>query len=195
VCDFDSETGRWTGKDPAGFAGGDSNLYAYAWSNPVNYKDAFGQQPDLDDDTLEIDAGYWDRANAKRYEDEANVVRPRVERRGHRENARQQRDNADAIRPPTGGGPRVQRGFARSPGGGALMCFATASIAMTYDYFHDDIHGWSAEQSPALDSLMSSYDNFAEMQAAAAAQDAEINRPFAEVHPFLYGFLRDWAGF
>jgi len=30
--DYDSYTGKWTAKDPIGFAGGDSNLYGYVSS-------------------------------------------------------------------------------------------------------------------------------------------------------------------
>ncbi len=40
--DFDSETGRWTARDPIGFAGGDTNLYGYVASDPVNFVDMNG---------------------------------------------------------------------------------------------------------------------------------------------------------
>ncbi|RKZ90335.1 MAG: hypothetical protein DRR19_10400 [Candidatus Parabeggiatoa sp. nov. 1] len=40
--DYDPETGRWTAKDPIGFDGGDSNLYGYVLSDPVNLVDPFG---------------------------------------------------------------------------------------------------------------------------------------------------------
>jgi RHS repeat-associated protein len=40
--DYDAVTGRWTAKDPIGFAGGDGNLYAYAGNNPVSYTDPEG---------------------------------------------------------------------------------------------------------------------------------------------------------
>ncbi|MGA8810307.1 MAG: RHS repeat-associated core domain-containing protein, partial [Thermoanaerobaculia bacterium] len=40
--DYDSSTGRWTAKDPIGFEGGDSDLYAYAGSDPVNFIDPLG---------------------------------------------------------------------------------------------------------------------------------------------------------
>lgn len=42
--DYDAHTGRWTCKEPLGFEGGDTNLYAYAWGDPVNYVDANGLQ-------------------------------------------------------------------------------------------------------------------------------------------------------
>lgn len=34
--------GRFISKDPIGFRGGDTNLYAYVKNNPINYKDPFG---------------------------------------------------------------------------------------------------------------------------------------------------------
>lgn len=40
--DYDAETGRWTAKDPIGFRGGQSNLYAYAENDPVNLYDPDG---------------------------------------------------------------------------------------------------------------------------------------------------------
>lgn len=40
--DYDPHTGRWTAKDPIGFGGGDTNLYGYTWSDPVNFIDQDG---------------------------------------------------------------------------------------------------------------------------------------------------------
>jgi len=40
--DYDATAGRWISKDPIGFAGGDSNLYAYAAGDPVNSVDVSG---------------------------------------------------------------------------------------------------------------------------------------------------------
>jgi len=40
--DYDAETGRWTSKDPIRFDGGDSNLYGYVLSDPVNFFDPLG---------------------------------------------------------------------------------------------------------------------------------------------------------
>jgi RHS repeat-associated protein len=43
--DYDPITGRWTSKDPIGFAGGTSNLYAYALEDPINLVDTSGRVP------------------------------------------------------------------------------------------------------------------------------------------------------
>ena len=43
--DYSAETGRWTAKDPIGFGGGDSNLFAYVGGDPVNRVDPDGQEP------------------------------------------------------------------------------------------------------------------------------------------------------
>jgi len=41
--DYDTETGRWTAKDPIGFGGDDTNLYGYALGDPVNRLDVDGR--------------------------------------------------------------------------------------------------------------------------------------------------------
>ncbi len=41
--DYDPALGRWTAKDPSGFAGRDTNLYAYAYGDPVNFVDPNGE--------------------------------------------------------------------------------------------------------------------------------------------------------
>jgi RHS repeat-associated protein len=40
--DYDPEIGRWTAKDPIGFAGGDVDLFGYVQNNPVNWVDPWG---------------------------------------------------------------------------------------------------------------------------------------------------------
>ncbi|MDO9183628.1 MAG: RHS repeat-associated core domain-containing protein, partial [Bacteriovorax sp.] len=40
--DFDSEIGRWNSKDVIRFSAGDSNLYGYTFSDPVNFVDPSG---------------------------------------------------------------------------------------------------------------------------------------------------------
>jgi RHS repeat-associated protein len=41
--DYDPSTGRWTAKDPIGFAGGDTNLYGYVLDDPLNLTDPEGE--------------------------------------------------------------------------------------------------------------------------------------------------------
>jgi RHS repeat-associated protein len=41
--DYDPDLARWTAKDPSGFAGGDTNLYAHAYGDPVNFVDPNGE--------------------------------------------------------------------------------------------------------------------------------------------------------
>jgi RHS repeat-associated protein len=43
--DYDPMVGRWTAKDPIGFAGGDTNLYGYVGQDPVSYADPSGLCP------------------------------------------------------------------------------------------------------------------------------------------------------
>ena len=40
--DYDPDIGRWTAKDPIGFAGGDTDLYGYCINDPINLKDPWG---------------------------------------------------------------------------------------------------------------------------------------------------------
>jgi RHS repeat-associated protein len=42
--DYDSDVGRWTAKDPIGFAGGDTDLYGYVLNDPINWIDPSGLQ-------------------------------------------------------------------------------------------------------------------------------------------------------
>ncbi|MCC5859763.1 MAG: DUF1566 domain-containing protein [Ectothiorhodospiraceae bacterium] len=56
--DYDPDTGRWTARDPIGFAGGDTNLYGYVLNDPVNWIDLDGQQMAHPSD------GYWVRPPA-----------------------------------------------------------------------------------------------------------------------------------
>ena len=41
--DYDPDTGRWTAKDPIGFAGGDTDLFGYVQNDPVNNIDPDGE--------------------------------------------------------------------------------------------------------------------------------------------------------
>jgi hypothetical protein len=40
--DYDPHTGRWTTKEPLGFAGGSTNFYEYAANDPINFVDIDG---------------------------------------------------------------------------------------------------------------------------------------------------------
>ncbi len=43
--DYDAETGRWTAKDSIFFNGKQANLYGYAFSDPLNFRDSSGLSP------------------------------------------------------------------------------------------------------------------------------------------------------
>ena len=45
--DYDPTIGRWTTKYPIGFAGGDTNLYAYVGGNPMSYSDPTGLKTEV----------------------------------------------------------------------------------------------------------------------------------------------------
>jgi RHS repeat-associated protein len=47
--DYDATTGHWTAKDPIGFGGGDTNLYGYAFDDPINFTDPSGGCPEDQD--------------------------------------------------------------------------------------------------------------------------------------------------
>ncbi len=52
--DYDPEIGRWTAKDPIGFAGGDTNLFGYVMGDPVNSLDITGLIEPVDFHPLNI---------------------------------------------------------------------------------------------------------------------------------------------
>uniref|UniRef100_A0A7C3VN16 Teneurin-like YD-shell domain-containing protein n=1 Tax=Planktothricoides sp. SpSt-374 TaxID=2282167 RepID=A0A7C3VN16_9CYAN len=43
--DYDAVAGKWTAKDPIGFAAEDGNLYRYVGNASVNYRDCYGLNP------------------------------------------------------------------------------------------------------------------------------------------------------
>jgi RHS repeat-associated protein len=65
--DYDPQTGRWTAKDPVLFSGGDTNLYAYVWSDPINITDPFGL------DGAVADAIDWWEAEAQYQAEQGNM--------------------------------------------------------------------------------------------------------------------------
>jgi RHS repeat-associated protein len=55
---YDPRLGRFLNVDPIGFEGGDTNLYAYVWNNPVNWIDPWGLFPSvLPKDTVDAAIG------------------------------------------------------------------------------------------------------------------------------------------
>ena len=46
---YDQNTGKFLSEDPLFFAGGDVNLYRYAWANPITYRDPTGLWGGVDD--------------------------------------------------------------------------------------------------------------------------------------------------
>lgn len=60
--DYDPTIGRWTTKDPLGFAGGNTNLYGYCSNDPMSCRDPFGLYDmwDFGNDTLTYFAGVGD---------------------------------------------------------------------------------------------------------------------------------------
>jgi RHS repeat-associated protein len=52
--DYDAESGRWTSKDPIGFKGGTTNLYEYAFNDPINRTDRTGLDATTADQSVAI---------------------------------------------------------------------------------------------------------------------------------------------
>jgi RHS repeat-associated protein len=57
--DYDPDVGRWTAKDPIMFAGGDTDLYGYCLSDPVNLVDPDGLIVEADPFDISLSAGAW----------------------------------------------------------------------------------------------------------------------------------------
>jgi RHS repeat-associated protein len=78
--DYDAVTGRWTGKDPIDFQGGQANLYEYADGDPVNGSDVSGlDNEECGEDwgeglAVALSIGYFDARAAKRIADGAEAL-------------------------------------------------------------------------------------------------------------------------
>jgi RHS repeat-associated protein len=70
--DYDAVTGQWTSKDPIGFSGGSTSLYAYVHNDPINGRDPSGLVPG--DKKFGINDNrfwkWWEREKQKSGEDD-----------------------------------------------------------------------------------------------------------------------------
>ena len=57
---------RFISEDPIGFAGGDTNLYAYTWNSPTNFTDASGKFPDIIFDIIFIGSDIYGLVTSSR---------------------------------------------------------------------------------------------------------------------------------
>jgi len=57
--DYDPEIGRWTSKDPIGFAGG-LGIYVYGLNDPINHRDLTGLEPCGDNNDFDCQAHVFD---------------------------------------------------------------------------------------------------------------------------------------
>jgi len=62
--DYDPQVGRWTSKDPIGFAGLDTNLYAYVSGNPIGFIDPSGLAQVIPNPNGVVPGGPWTPNNA-----------------------------------------------------------------------------------------------------------------------------------
>ncbi len=78
--DYDPNIGRWTAKDPIGFAGGDTDLYGYVLNDPVNFIDPEGlykAAPYGDSIGYDVDyggPGSFNSSSLPSYKDPAEIV-------------------------------------------------------------------------------------------------------------------------
>jgi hypothetical protein len=73
--DYDSETGRWTAKDPINFRGKSANLYDYVFGDPVNYRDPSGLTVKMDGQGDTSVCGYYDQFSSKYSREAAEICR------------------------------------------------------------------------------------------------------------------------
>ncbi|PCH95632.1 MAG: hypothetical protein COB83_07890 [Gammaproteobacteria bacterium] len=90
--DYDAVTGRWTSKDPIRFAGGDSNIYGYVFSDPVNFIDPKGEAIVIITVTVIAAGGTWayitgkkTKYDRKAYYDAIIKGDPQAIQRAHKE--------------------------------------------------------------------------------------------------------------
>jgi RHS repeat-associated protein len=97
--DFDPETGRWTARDPIGFAGGDTNLYGYVASDPVNFIDPDGLQLAIVREIIEWAVSKFTKKIAKNTDNEIakKLIRDNLEKQYY-ENVKDGMDPMEATK-------------------------------------------------------------------------------------------------
>jgi len=67
--DYDPQTGKWTAKDPIRFDGGDTNLYGYVESDPVNGIDPTGEAEEHTKGARPSTQGKHEKGQARKQQD------------------------------------------------------------------------------------------------------------------------------